>query len=143
MNKDNEDHTPTNAFASFVSGLDSNTQNFYWDQFNYVGEKLKLANEAKQAILARGGTYAEAQSAFVDYASVQRTEMVQVVSDLNVKYGFTDKTMESYFDENGNLPRHDSADGNYVPICYGCDKYEQVRDQMLAQHEIEKASQNS
>lgn len=142
MNRDNEDHTPTNAFNSFVTKINSDQQGLYWDQFNYVNEKIKLANQAKQAVLNNGGSYAEAQSAYIEYASMQRTEMVQVVSDLNVKYGFTDNAMESYFDEYGKLPRYED-DSSYVPICYGCDKYEQLRDQMLEQHELEKLSKRS
>jgi hypothetical protein len=48
--------------------------------------------------------------------------------------------MQSYFDDYGKLPRYENDD---VSVCYGCDKYEQLKEQMLAEHELEKMNQNS
>jgi len=142
MNNEYVDFTPSNSFSRFVSGLNATHQAFYWDQFNYMNEKLKIANQAKQTIIQNGGSYAQAQAEFVKYASMQRTEMIEFVTDLNIKYGFTDEGLQSYFDENGKLPRYNDNE-DYVPVCYGCDKYEQVRDKMLAEHELEKTSKSS
>ncbi len=135
MNKDYEDFTPKNAFAKFVSGLNSTHQAIYWDQFEYMNQKIKIATQAKESVLAKGGSYMQAQAEFIKYASMPRVEMIQFVSDLNIKYGFTDAALQEYFDENGKLPRYENDD---VATCYACDKYEQIKGKMLAEHERSK-----
>jgi len=135
MNKDYEDYTPKNAFARFVSGFNSTHHAIYWDQFEYMSQKIKIATQAKQAVLANGGSYVEAQAEFIKYASMPRVEMISFVSDLNIKYGFTDTALQQYFDENGKLPRYENDD---VVVCYACDKYEQIKVEMIAEHERSK-----
>jgi hypothetical protein len=140
FNKKHEDYTPHNSFARFVSGFSEAHQEFYWDQFDYMNDKIKIATQAKEVILANGGSYTDAQKEFIKYASMSRVEMVSFVSDLNIKHGFTDAVLQSYFDENGKLPRYENDD---LSICYACDKYEEIKTQMLAEHELQKRSQNS
>lgn len=136
MNKDYEDYTPKNAFARFVSGFNSTHQAMYWDQFEYMNQKIKIATQAKQAVLTNGGSYVQAQAEFIKYASMPRVEMISFVSDLNIKYGFTDEALQQYFDENGKLPRYENDD---VAVCYACDKYEQIKMEMIAEHERSKS----
>jgi len=135
MNKDYEDFTPKNAFARFVSGFNSTHHAIYWDQFEYMNQKVKIATQAKESVLAKGGSYLQAQEEFIRYASMPRVEMIQLVSDLNIKYGFTDEALQEYFDENGKLPRYENDD---ITVCYACDKYEQIKGKMLAEHERTK-----
>jgi hypothetical protein len=132
MNKDYEDFTPKNAFARFVSGFNSTHHAIYWDQFEYMNQKIKIATQAKESVLANGGSYVDAQTEFIKYASMPRVEMISLISELNIKYGFTDATLQQYFDENGKLPRYENDD---VAICYACDKYEQIKVEMIAEHE--------
>ncbi|MGQ0772155.1 MAG: hypothetical protein ACT4NT_05230 [Nitrososphaerota archaeon] len=137
FNKKYEDYTPRNAFTRFVAGVNATHSAFFWDQFDYMNEKIKLATQAKQAILQSGGSYSEARAEYIKYASMPRAEMIKFISDLNIKHQFTDSSMESYFDSNGKLPRHENDD---VLVCYGCTKYENLKDEMLAK---EANTQNS
>lgn len=140
MNKNYEEFTPRNSFARFVSNFNQTHQGFYWDQFDYMNEKIKIAKQAKQAVLNNGGNHAVAHAEFVKYASMTRAEMISYVSELNIKHELTDSTLQSYFDKNGKLPRYENDD---VAICYGCEKYENVKAQILAEHERIKTSQRT
>jgi len=119
MDKDYESYTPRNSFAKFVSGVDPAYHDLYWDQFNYMDEKIKIARIAKQLALADGATYEEAQAEYIKYASMTRVQMVKLVQDLNVKHGFADERMQKIFDEYGKLPRYETDEDEAV--CYGCE----------------------
>ncbi len=131
MNKKYEDFTPRNAFASFVSGFNSTHHGIYWDQFDYLDTKIQMANKAKNEVLSKGGSYADAMKQYVKYASMTRTEMIKTVSELNIKHSFTDAELESHFDKNGKLPRYENDD--YTPKCFGCERYEKIKSQILEQ----------
>ena len=135
MNKDYEDYTPRNAFSKFVTGVNATHHAIFWDQFDYMNEKIKIAKQAKKAVLDSGGTYAQAQVEFVKYASMSRESMIKYVGELNIKYGFTDEMLQSYFDKNGKLPRFDNDE--FAP-CYACEKYEQIKEEMLAEQQLAK-----
>lgn len=107
MHKDYEAFTPRNAYATFLSGVNATHHGLYWDQFNYLDNKVQLAKAAKESVLARGGTYQEAFNAYVKYASMTRVEMIKVNQDLNIKHGFADPEVQKAFDEFGKLPRYD------------------------------------
>ena len=119
MDKDFESYTPRNSFAKFVSSVDPIFHALYWDQFNYMDEKIKIARMAKQIALADGATYEEAQAEYIKYASLTRVEMVKLVQDLNVKHGFADERMQKIFDEYGKLSRYENDKDEAV--CYGCE----------------------
>lgn len=119
MDKDYESYTPRNSFAKFVSNVDPALHALYWDQFNYMDEKIKIARIAKQLALADGATYEEAQAEYNKYASLTRVEMVKLVQDLNVKHGFADQRMQNIFDEYGKLVRYENDKDEAV--CYGCE----------------------
>lgn len=129
MNKKYEDFTPRNAFASFVSGFNSTHHGIYWDQFDYLDAKAQLANKAKNQVLSNGGSYADAMKQYVKHASITRAEMIKTVSELNIKHGFTDVELQSNFDKNGKLPRYENDD--YTPKCFGYEKYEKIKQQIL------------
>lgn len=119
MDKDYESYTPRNSFAKFVSGVDPVFHDLYWDQFNYMDEKIKIARMAKQLALADGATYEEAQAEYIKYASLTRVEMVKLVQNLNVKHGFADQRMQKIFDAYGKLVRYENDKDEAV--CYGCE----------------------
>jgi len=119
MDKDYESYTPRNSFAKFVSNVDPVFHDLYWDQFNYMDEKIKIARIAKQLVLADGATYEEAQAEYIKYASLTRVEMVKLVQDLNIKHGFADKRIQKIFDEYGKLVRYENDKDEAV--CYGCE----------------------
>ena len=139
MNKDYEDFTPTNSYARFLSNnINETHHDIFWDQFNNMNERVKIASLAKKAVLDNGGTMAEAREEFNKYAAMSRVEMIQYVMELNIKYGFTDTELQSYFDKYGKLPRYEN-DGD-AP-CYACDKYEKIKELILAEKERTKAHQ--
>ena len=105
MNKDYEPFTPRNAYAGFLTGVNATHHGIYWDQFNYMYEKTKIAKAAKQVVLDNGGTYIEAFQEYVKYASMTRGEMIKLNQELNIKYGFADTTIQKSFDKFGKLPR--------------------------------------
>jgi hypothetical protein len=119
MDKDYESYTPRNSFAKFVSSVDPIFHDLYWDQFNYMDEKIKIARIAKQLALADGATYEEAQAEYIKYASLTRVEMVKLVQNLNVKHGFADQRVQKIFDEYGKLVRYENDKDESV--CYGCE----------------------
>ena len=129
MNKKYEEYTPRNAFASFVSGFNSTHHGIYWDQFNYLDAKVQQAQKAKNTVLANGGSYTDAMKQYVKHAKITRAEMVKTVSEINIKHGFSDEEISSHFDQNGKLPRYDNDD--YTPKCFGCEKYEKIKQQIL------------
>lgn len=119
MDKDYEAYTPKAAFAKFVDNVNPAFRDLYWDQFNYMDEKIKIARIAKKLVLENGGTYDEAQAEYIKYASMTRVEMIKLVQDLNVKHGFADEQMQKIFDEYGKLPRYE--DDVEESVCYGCE----------------------
>lgn len=109
MNKDYEEFTPRNAYATFLSGINSTYHGLYWDQFNYMDNKVQLAKAAKEQVLVNGGSYQEAFEAYVKYASMTRVEMIKLNQELNIKHGFADAEIQKVFDANGKLPRYEDT----------------------------------
>ena len=107
MNKDYAPFTPRNAFAGYLTGVNTTYHGIYWDQFNYMNEKVKIAKAAKQAVIDQGGTYQKAFQEYVKYASMTRAEMIKLNQELNIKYGFADADIQKDFDKFGKLPRTD------------------------------------
>lgn len=118
LQKQYEEYTPRNSFARFVNKVDPVFHDLYWDQFNYMEEKIKIAQAAKQSVLASGGSYQEAHAEYVKYASMPRVEMVKLMRDLNVKHGFADMRVQEIFDNDGKLERYE--DDKEEAVCYGC-----------------------
>jgi len=105
MNHKYRDYTPRAAFSKFLAGVNSTHHGIYWDQFNYMDNKVQLARKAMNEILENGGTYQEARQAYFKIASTTRVELIQVNQDLNIKYGFADPEIQKAFDKNGKLAR--------------------------------------
>lgn len=125
INKKYEDFTPRNAFAKFVSNLNSTHQGIYWDQFDYLHAKVALAKEARDTVLEQGGSYPEAMQQYVKFAKMPKTEMINIIRELNLKHGFALDSIQSNFDVNGKLPRFDN---DLDTPCYGCtDKITKIR----------------
>ena len=122
MNKDYEAFTPRNAHMSFLNNVNATYHGLYWDEFNYMDEKVKLAKAAKTQVLDSGGSRQEAFDAYHKFASTTRKEIIKLNQDLNIKYGFTDSEIQSPFDKDGKLPRYDKDSS----ICYSCKKYEKA-----------------
>jgi len=112
MNRNYEPFTPRNAFAGYLSGINPTYHGIYWDQFNYIYEKVKFAKAAHQAVINQGGTYQEAIQEYIKYASMTRAEIIALNQELNIKYGFADADIQKDFDNLGKLPRNDESPPN-------------------------------
>lgn len=128
MNKKYEENSPRNAFSRFVANFNATHHGIYWDQFEYMESKVNLARAAKQQILDNGGSFKEAQSEYIKYASMPRGEIIQKIIELNIKYGFANSQTQENFDEEGKLPRYENDDQSK---CYGCDDFVKFRDNMF------------
>lgn len=117
MEKKYEDFTPRNAFAKYVSSLNSTHHGIYWDQFDYLHAKVTLAKDARDSVLEEGGTYAEAMKQYVYFAKMPKIEMLNVIKELNVKHNFATDSIQSNFDAKGKLPRYEN---DLEAPCYGC-----------------------
>ena len=105
MNKDNEDYSPQNAFARFVSKKPSYVQPIYQDMFAYHQNKINSAKTERDKILSSGGSTQDAWSAFHKMSATNKIKLVQLNKELAIKHSKADPTIQNTFDENGKLPR--------------------------------------
>ncbi len=107
MNDKYKDHTPKASFTSFVSSKPADTQNVYWDMFNFQQQKVSEARKAMKSVLDNGGSLQEAREAYHNAGAVKRVQLIDITKDLNIKHGLADNTVQSTFDKYGKLPRYD------------------------------------
>lgn len=117
MDRAYEEFTPRNAFAKYISDLNSDHHGIFWDQFNYLQAKVTLAKDARDSVLENGGSYVDAMKQYVKYAKMTKTEMINIVQTLNVKHNFAQDDIQSHFDAKGKLPRYEN---DLDAPCYGC-----------------------
>jgi len=95
--------SPTNAYARFVSKVDSSAQNVFLDQFAYMQAKAANGKLAMNKVIQNGGSRTEALNAYYNGASTQKTDLVSVNKDANIKYHLADRNTQNLFNKNGNL----------------------------------------
>ncbi len=105
MSNINDNTTPQNAFANFVSTVNSPAQKVFLDEFNYMQQKVQQAKDAKNQVLQNGGTVQQALQAFNDAATSHKINLVSVNAQLNVKYNLASQQVQSLFDQWGDIPR--------------------------------------
>lgn len=98
--------TPQNAFAIFVSKINSPAQAVFEDEFTYMQQKVQQAENLKNQVLQSGGTADKAVQAFNSAAIFHKTELVSVNNQLNVKYNLAQQKVQSLFDQWGDIPRN-------------------------------------
>ena len=94
------------AFASFVSTLDSIVHAIFWDQYDFTQKISDDAYDAKLGALEDGKTPQDAMKVYQDEAAVSRAEISEFMKELNIKHGFTNSTIQEQFDEQGKIPRN-------------------------------------
>jgi len=94
------------AFASFVSKLDSIVHAIFWNQFEFTQKISDDAYQAKLDALDDGKTSQDAMKIYQKEAAVSRTELTEYMKQLNIKHGFANSTIQDQFDENGKIPRN-------------------------------------
>jgi len=102
MNKRHADKTPRAAFAKMVAKYPDEYHDYLWDLFDYFYSKVTTAREYRDNILANGGSYREAQLAFVEHAAITKAERIQFAHETALKYGLINKI--SNIDDFNALP---------------------------------------
>ena len=103
MNKKYADKTPRAAFAKMVAKYPEEYHDYMWELFNYMYSKVIIAREARDNILANGGTHSDAQQAFIEHASITKAERIAYAEEMVDKYELYNK-ISSVKDFN-NLPQ--------------------------------------
>jgi len=100
---DTEFYTPFNAFNRFVSDVDSSVQNIFWGQFNLTQQQHERAHKAKMAALENQKDSQYATKVYREKAAVSRDRIIQLNSDLNVRYSNSSGSTQGLFDSQGKL----------------------------------------
>ena len=106
MNNGNDLTAPKNAYAGFVTHVDNSAQSLFWDQFNFMQQKIQNARNAMNQVLRNGGTMQEALQAYNNEAAVHKDQLISINKDLNVKYNLADAKVQSLFNKDGKLDRN-------------------------------------
>ena len=103
------DANQANAYAGFVSKVDTSAQGVFLDEFAYMQAKVAQAKLAMDKVLQNGGSRDEALNAYYNGAAIQKTELVSVNKAINVKYHLADATTQDLFNKNGNLKKYSAS----------------------------------
>jgi len=106
------------VFGRFVQTIDETVQLIFWGQFNLTEQKHNEAYAAKIDSLEEGEDSVTATKVFQRKAAISRSEIIEHNSELNVKYGFADKSTQSYFDEVGKLRWGEDSSQNQTVSWY-------------------------
>jgi hypothetical protein len=105
--KENESHTPRNAFLRFLADINYSVKDIFWHQFLFTEERTNDAREAKEYALEEGKSSIEATKIFQQEAAISQSEIIEYNKELNIKFGNATSSVQDQFDENGKLPRQD------------------------------------
>jgi len=106
MNNGNDLTSPKNAYAGFVTHVDNSAQGVFWDQFNFMQEKIQNARNAMNKVLKNGGTMQEALQAYNNAAAVHKDQLISINKNLNVKYNLANAKVQNLFNKDGKLNRN-------------------------------------
>jgi trimeric autotransporter adhesin len=96
--------TPDVAYANFLTTVNDNrTHPVFQDEFNFMKQRVAVANTAMQSVLNNGGSLGQALESFYKYATINHVQMVSLNNELNVAYGLADSQIQSCFDSKGHL----------------------------------------
>ncbi|MHB8546148.1 MAG: beta strand repeat-containing protein [Nitrosotalea sp.] len=96
--------TPDAAYANFLKTVNDNrTQSVFQDEFNFMKQRIAVANTAMQSVITGGGSLDQALVTFNKYATVNHVQMVSLNNELNVAYGLADSKIQSCFNNAGQL----------------------------------------
>ena len=96
--------TPDVAYANFLTTVDDNkTYPVFQSEFNFMKQRVTVANTAMQSVITNGGSLGQALATFYKYATINHGQMVSLNSELNVASGLADSRIQSCFDIKGQL----------------------------------------
>ncbi len=104
-----DENNPRIAYANFVSTVDNASQSLFWGQFTYMQDKVLKARLAMNAVIQNGGNALQAMQAYNNAASIEKTEMVSVNKDLNVKYHLANPVTQDLFNKYGDFIKYNAS----------------------------------
>ena len=115
MFKDNEDFTSLAAFNKFLKTVSNdNTKNVFQGLFDYQQNKIDSARTIMADVMRNGGSLQDARDAYHEALKIPRSDMIRLVTDLNIQAGFSNSEIQDHFDDNGKLPRYDDEQESIV-----------------------------
>lgn len=96
--------TPEVAYANFLTTVDDNrTHSVFQSEFNFMKQRITVANTAMRSVIDNGGSLGQALATFYKYATINHGQMVSLNNELNVASGLADSRIQSCFDIKGQL----------------------------------------
>ena len=96
--------TPDVAYANFLTTVDDNrTHSVFQSEFNFMKQRITVANTAMRSVIDNGGSLGQALATFYKYATINHGQMVSLNNELNVAAGLADSRIQSCFDIKGQL----------------------------------------
>ena len=142
MFKDNKDYTSLAAFNSFLKTVsDENTKTIFQGLFDYQQNKIDSAKTIMSDVLRNGGSLQAARDAYHDALQIPRSDMIQLVNDLNVQAGFSNPKIQDHFDEDGKLPRYESEQESIVSFVSLTTSAKNVNTSLKAETPVESVDE--
>ncbi|MFI5415787.1 MAG: hypothetical protein ACHQXJ_00380, partial [Nitrososphaerales archaeon] len=92
------------AYSNFLTTVsDNRTIPVFQAEYNFMKQRISIANTAMQNTLNNGGSLDQALAVFNQYATINHVQMVSLNSELNVAYGLADNRIQSCFNSMGQL----------------------------------------
>jgi hypothetical protein len=92
------------AYANFLTTVsDNRTIPVFQAEFNFMKQRISVANTAMQNTLNNGGSLDQAFAVFNQYATINHVQMVSLNNELNVVYGLANNRIQSCFNSMGQL----------------------------------------
>ncbi|MGI0057259.1 MAG: carboxypeptidase-like regulatory domain-containing protein [Nitrosarchaeum sp.] len=101
-------NTPRNAFAAFLSTVDEGVHAIFWSQFELTEKISQEAHQAKLKALQSGMSSPDAMKVFQKKAIISRDQLIEHNKNIQIQYGYADKSVQDRFDKSGKLPRTDN-----------------------------------
>ena len=115
MFEDNKDFTSLAAFSNFLKNIsDDNTKTIFQGLFDYKQDKIDSARTMMSDVLKSGGSLQDARDAYHEALQIPRSDMIQLVNELNIESGFSDPHIQAHFDNDGKLPRYDDEQESVI-----------------------------
>ncbi|MFZ0843229.1 MAG: hypothetical protein WAN80_05050 [Nitrosotalea sp.] len=96
--------TPDVAYSNFLTTVsDNKTIPVFQDEFNFMKQRISVANTAMQNTLNTGGSLEQALAVFDQYATINYVQMVSINNELEVENGLADNKIQSCFNDMGQL----------------------------------------
>ncbi len=96
--------TPDVAYSNFLTTVDDNrTHSVFQSEFNFMKQRVTVANTAMRSVIDNGGSLGQALATFYKYATINHGQMVSLNNELNVASGLADSRIQSCFDIKGQL----------------------------------------